>query len=86
MQKLKRILITVAIILVMAIIILAVNWGNRQSVYKDALYSVENYRYELAYEHFRELSNYKDSDKLAAQMQQLTELNQEETLKLLPNC
>ena len=86
MQKFKRILITVAIILVMPIIILAVNWGNRQSGYKDALYSVENYRYELAYEHFQELGNYKDSDKLAAQMQQLTELNQEETLKLIPNC
>lgn len=63
MQKLKRILITVAIILVMAIIILAVNWGNRQSGYKDALYSVENYRYELAYEHFQELGNYKEDRK-----------------------
>lgn len=86
MKNAKSILILAAVILVPAIIILAVVFGNRQSGYKDALYSVENYRYELACEQFQELGNYKDSAKLAAEMEQLTELNQEETLKLVPDC
>ena len=84
MKKLKDIM-TVCLLLMIPISMFAgIFFGFKQKYYKEALYSMENYRYEKAYEEFLELKGYRDSEELAEEMLQLTQVSKSEFIKLFP--
>lgn len=86
MQSKKNFFIICAVILSLILAIIAIIFGGKNSKYQKALYSVENFRYELAEEQFLSMNGYKDSEEMASKMAQLTEINKTEVKKLLPGC
>ena len=75
MQKLFRLLICCAVIFAVVAGVFAGVFLGKDRKYQEAVYSMENYYYALAMERFLAINNYKDSEKMAAQMAEMTEDN-----------
>ena len=86
MQKLFRVLICCVVILAVVAGVFAVVFLGKDRKYQEAVYSMDNYYYALAMERFLAINNYKDSEKMAAQMAEMTEDNKTAVGKLFPEC
>ena len=84
MKTIKNMIVICLLLMIPVSMFSAVFFCFKQKFYKEALYSMENYRYEKAYEQFLELKGYRDSEELAEEMLQLTQVSKSEFIKLFP--